>query len=167
MNSLASDSRLNVVSSPSLMVLNNQEARIRVGDEAPIITQQQQSTATDANIINTIEFRETGVLLLVKPRVNPGGLVTMDIQQEINDVAPGTGASLTPTIRKRAINSSWRSKADKRWCLAASFAKTAPCSVQVFRALPAACDWQPFRFDQQRQTTHGIGDTHHTARYPR
>ena len=106
LNSLASDSRLNVVSSPSLMVLNNQEARIRVGDEVPIITQQQQSTATDANIINTIEFRETGVLLSVKPRVNPGGLVTMDIQQEINDVAPGTGASLTPTIQTRAINSS-------------------------------------------------------------
>ena len=106
LNSLASDSKLNVVSSPSIMVLNNQEARIRVGDEVPITTQQQQSTTTDANIINTIEFRETGVLLSVKPRVNPGGLVIMDIEQEVSDVAPGTGATLTPTIQKRMITSS-------------------------------------------------------------
>lgn len=106
LNTLASDSRLNVISSPSVMVLNNQEARIRVGDEIPITTQQQQSTSTTANIVNSIEFRETGVLLSVKPRVNAGGLVTMDILQEVSDVAPGTGASLTPTIQQRTISSS-------------------------------------------------------------
>jgi general secretion pathway protein D len=105
LNTLATDSRLNVISSPSVMVLNNQEARIQVGDEVPITTQQQQSTIGGSNVVNTIEFRNTGVLLAVTPRVNAGGLVIMDVQQEVSDVAPGTGASLTPTIQQRKINS--------------------------------------------------------------
>ncbi len=105
LNTLASDSRANIVSSPSLMVLNNQKASIQVGDQVPVTTQQQQSTSTTANVINTIEFRDTGVLLTVTPRVNAGGLVTMEISQEVSDVAPGTGDSLTPTIQTRKIES--------------------------------------------------------------
>lgn len=106
LNALASASRLNIVSSPSLMVLNHQEASIQVGDQVPVTIQQQQATATDANIINNIEFRDTGVLLTVKPRVSAGGLVVMEIKQEVSDVAPGSAGSLTPTIQQRKINSS-------------------------------------------------------------
>ena len=105
LNALASDSRLNIISSPSLMVLNHQEASIQVGDQVPITTQQQQATATDSNIINNIEFRDTGVLLNVRPRVNANGLVVMEIEQEVSDVAPNSGNSLTPTIQQRKINS--------------------------------------------------------------
>ena len=105
LNALASDSRLNVVSSPSLMVLNNQEASIRVGDEVPITIQQQQATVADSNVVNSIEYRDTGVLLTVVPRVNSGGLVIMDIDQEVSDVAPGTGDNLTPVIQQRRISS--------------------------------------------------------------
>ena len=105
LNALASDSRLNVVSSPSLMVLNNQEASIRVGDEVPVTIQQQQSTVAESNVVNSIEYRDTGVLLTVVPRVNSGGLVIMDIDQEVSDVAPGTANNLTPIIQQRTINS--------------------------------------------------------------
>ncbi len=105
LNTLASDSRLNVLSSPSLMVLNNQTAEIQVGDEVPVTTQQQQATVSESTVVNTIEFRNTGVLLTVTPRVNAGGLVTMEVSQEVSDVAPGTGDSLTPTIQQRRINS--------------------------------------------------------------
>ncbi len=105
LNALASDSRLNIISSPSLMVLNHQEASIQVGDQVPITTQQQQATATDSNIINNIEFRDTGILLNVRPRVNANGLVVMEIEQEVSDVAPNSGNSLTPTIQQRKINS--------------------------------------------------------------
>ena len=104
LNALASDSRLNVISSPSLMVLNHQTASIQVGDQVPITTQQQQATSTDSNIVNNIEFRDTGVLLTVKPRVNASGLVVMEIQQEVSDVAPNSSA-LTPTIQQRKIES--------------------------------------------------------------
>lgn len=105
LNTLANESRVNVLSSPSLMVLNNQTASINVGDEVPVTTQQQQSTSADSTVVNNIEFRDTGVLLTVTPRVNSGGLVTMEVEQEVSNVAPGTGDTLTPTIQQRKISS--------------------------------------------------------------
>ena len=106
LSALASESKLNIVSSPSLMVLNHQKASIQVGDQVPFTIQQQQSTAADSNIINNIEFSDTGVLLTVRPRVSSGGLVVMEIKQEVRDVAPGSAGSLTPTIQQRKIDSS-------------------------------------------------------------
>jgi general secretion pathway protein D len=109
LNALADDSRLNVISSPSLMVLNNQTANIDVGDEVPITTQQQQSTVgTAAPVVNNIEYRNTGVLLSVTPRVNAGGMVVMEVAQEVSEVAGATTTAegdpnLTPTISKRSI----------------------------------------------------------------
>ena len=105
LNALASDSRLNIVSSPSLMVLNNQQASIQVGDQVPITTRQQQATDEDSNVVNNVEFRDTGVLLKVTPRVNAGGLVVLELEQEVSDVAPGSAGSLTPTIQQRKISS--------------------------------------------------------------
>ena len=105
LNVLASESRLNVVSSPSLMVLNNQTASIQAGDQVPITTQQQQSTVATATVVNNIEFRDTGVLLTVTPRVNAGGLVIMEIEQEVSDVTPNPVDPLTPTIQQRKISS--------------------------------------------------------------
>ena len=106
LNALAGESRVNVISSPSLMVLNNQTSTIKVGDEVPITTQQQQSTAAESTVVNNIEFRDTGVLLSVTPRVNAGGLVTMEIEQEVSNVSPGSDPlSLTPTIQQRRITS--------------------------------------------------------------
>ncbi len=109
LNALAEDSRLNVISSPSLMVLNNQTANIDVGEEVPIVTQQQQSTVGAASpIVNNIEYRNTGVLLSVTPRVNSGGMVVMDVEQEVSQVASDSTdtTTLTPTISKRSITTS-------------------------------------------------------------
>ena len=109
LNALAEDSRLNVISSPSLMVLNNQTANIDVGEEVPVVTQQQQSTVgTSSPIVNNIEYRNTGVLLAVTPRVNAGGMVVMDVEQEVSQVVDeGTDTTtLTPTISKRSITTS-------------------------------------------------------------
>ena len=93
-------------------MLNNQEAKIQVGEEVPVATQQQQATSGGSgpdnipNIINSIEYRETGVLLTVKPRVNVSGLVTMDVQQEVSRVPPINNKNeLTPRIQTRKINS--------------------------------------------------------------
>ena len=109
LNALAEDSRLNVISSPSLMVLNNQTAHIDVGDEVPVVTQQQQSTVgTSSPIVNNIEYRNTGVLLSVTPRVNAGGMVVMDVEQEVSQVVSDSTdtTTLTPTISKRSITTS-------------------------------------------------------------
>ena len=107
LNAVAAESRVNILSSPSLMVLNNHTATITVGDEVPVTTQQQQSTTGNSTLVNNIEFRDTGVLLTVSPRVNAGGLVTMEVEQEVSNVATvaGQGTSLTPTIQQRRITS--------------------------------------------------------------
>lgn len=107
LNALAAESNLNVLSSPSLMVLDNQAARINVGDEIPIPTRQSTSNLDpNAPTVNEIDFRKTGVTLTVLPRVNNSGLVTMEIRQEVSNAVQTTTSSLdAPTIQTREIES--------------------------------------------------------------
>jgi general secretion pathway protein D len=110
LNALASNDVLNVVSTPSLLVLNNQEAFINVGDRVPIPTSQATNTNSTSNagtvITNQIQYQETGVTLKVTPRVNPGGLVIMEIEQTSDTAVPTTTSNLNaPTIRQRKITS--------------------------------------------------------------
>lgn len=107
-NLLESVTTVNVLSSPELMVLNNQTAALQVGDQVPIATQSAASVLTPgAPIVNTIELHDTGVILKVTPRVNAGGLVLMDISQEVSAVAKTTSSGIdSPTIQQRRINSS-------------------------------------------------------------
>jgi general secretion pathway protein D len=97
-----------VLSSPDLMVLNNQKARLQVGDQVPIATQSAVSTLTAGSpIVNSIEYRDTGVILQITPRVNENGLVALDISQEVSAVAQTTTSTLdSPTIQQRQITSS-------------------------------------------------------------
>ena len=107
LNGLADDSRLKVLSSPSLMVLNNRTASILVGDEVPIPTRQAVSNISpEAPTVNEIEYRNTGILLTVSPRVNSGGMVTMDISQEVSSVVNNITSQIdAPTIQQRQLNS--------------------------------------------------------------
>lgn len=107
LNALESITKVNVLSSPQLMVLNNQTATLQVGDQVPIATQSAVSTTVaGAPVVNTIQFRDTGVILKVTPRVNEGGLVLMDISQEVSDVTRTTTSNIdSPTIQQRKINS--------------------------------------------------------------
>lgn len=109
-SALSTLTEVNVVSSPQVMVLDNQSARLQVGDEVPILTRFVDITASaaDPRTVNSVEYRQTGVTLEVMPRVNVSGLVTLEIGQEVSDVsAPDTGAAIqSPTIRQRRILSS-------------------------------------------------------------
>ncbi len=107
LNALAAESSINVLSSPSLMVLDNQTAKINVGDEIPVPTRQSVSNIDpNAPTVNEIQFRKTGVTLTVKPRVNSSGLVTMEIKQEVSNAVRTTTSSLdAPTIQQREIES--------------------------------------------------------------
>jgi len=108
LNLLDKESSISIISSPSLLVLNNQEARIQVGDEISIKTAEQSSVTagTDTALTSTFERRETGVMLAVKPRVNPGGLVIMEVEQEVSNVPQADVGSDNPRIQKRSIKSS-------------------------------------------------------------
>ncbi len=107
-NALNSVTDVNVVSSPSLMVVDNQEARLQIGDEVPIATQQVRDTTNpDAPVVNTISFRDTGIILTVKPRVNKSGQVVLDIEQEVSTVSNTTTSGIdSPTISTRKIETS-------------------------------------------------------------
>ena len=106
LSALAEDSLLRVLSSPSLMVLDNETASIQVGDQVPVVTAQRQSGDSDSLVLNSIDYRDTGVMLEVTPRVNPGGLVTLDIIQEVSDASTTTSSTVnSPTISTRKIAS--------------------------------------------------------------
>lgn len=106
LNLLATDSKLKIISSPHITVADNQSAKIEVGDQVPTITQTQAATSTTTGVISSVQYMTTGVLLNVKPRVNAGGLVTMEINQEISDASKTTSSSIdSPTISKRSAQS--------------------------------------------------------------
>jgi len=89
------------------MVLDNQTAHINVGDEIPVPSRQSISNIDpSAPTVNEIQFRKTGVTLDVTPRVNHGGLVTLEIKQEVSNAVATTTSNLdAPTIQQRAIES--------------------------------------------------------------
>ena len=108
LNAIAQVSHVNVVSSPELLVLDHQTASLQVGDQVPIITTSSQSTVTNtSDIINSVAYQQTGVLLKVTPRVNNSGLITLDLDQEVSDVSATTTSNIdSPTITNRHVVSS-------------------------------------------------------------
>ncbi|MGX7703364.1 type II secretion system secretin GspD [Methylobacterium sp. Gmos1] len=108
LNALQGVTRVNVISSPNITVLDNRTAKLQVGDQVPIIKQTGQSALTaGAPILNQIEMKDTGVILSVTPRVNKNGLVVLDINQEVSDVVPTTTSAIdSPTIRQRRVATS-------------------------------------------------------------
>jgi len=102
-NMLAEKSMINVISTPSVMVLDNHTAAIHVGDQQPI---RNASTVTNGgNIQNSIVYKDTGVKLQVTPSVNDGGLVTLIIDQSITDVGSVDAATGQRTFLERNVSS--------------------------------------------------------------
>jgi general secretion pathway protein D len=95
-----------VLSNPSLVVINNQAATLQVGDEVPVSTGSATVLTTSNTVVNTIDYRNTGIILRVSPRINVNGNVRLEIEQEISNVSPATAASLTPTVSERRVKSS-------------------------------------------------------------
>lgn len=108
LNALSSVTNVRVLSAPSLMVLDNRTAKLQVGDQVPIVTQSSQSTdAPGAPVINSIELKDTGVILSVTPRVNDSGRVILEIEQEVSSVVKTTTSGInSPTIQQRKVKTS-------------------------------------------------------------
>jgi general secretion pathway protein D len=107
---LQGEGETRILSAPSLTVLNNQEASINIGDQIPIITTffNPVTIGTGGSNFNSsqVQFRDTGIILSVTPRVNPGGLVFMELSQEVSKPGPSSaaGASGNVPISKRTID---------------------------------------------------------------
>jgi len=106
LNLYAKDGLVNILSSPSVMVRDNQVAHIQVGSQVPTLTSQQQSTATTSNVINSVSYKDTGVMLDVRPRITPGGMVQMEVDQQVSDVdTTATSKIDSPSFTVRQITS--------------------------------------------------------------
>ena len=108
LTALQAVTEVRVLSSPQLLVLDNEVARLQVGALVPFLTSSSQSVVTsNAPVINAVDYRETGVILQVTPRVNSGGLVTLDISQEVSDVDPSQQVPgiASPTFSQRTVTS--------------------------------------------------------------
>jgi general secretion pathway protein D len=95
-----------VLSNPSLVVLDNQPATLQVGDQVPFSTGTATVLTANNTVVNTIDYKNTGIILRVLPRANANGNVVLDIEQEISNIAAGSANSLTPTISQRRVKSS-------------------------------------------------------------
>ena len=93
-----------ILSEPSVLCTNNKEASIQVGQTQSIITQAQQSTQGQGNIINNYSREDIGITLKVKPRLSSNNKVTLEVEAEIEDILPGSSAAADrPTTTKRKV----------------------------------------------------------------
>jgi len=107
LNAMASATDVKIVSSPKVMVRDNKTATLQIGDQIPIVTSTSQSvSAPDAPVIQTVRYYDTGVILKVTPQVNADGLISMDVNQEVSNVAADSAQGASPTIQQRKITSS-------------------------------------------------------------
>ena len=119
LNALHTVTDLKVLSNPSIVVIDNQVATLVVGDQVPISTGSASvlnaATATSNTVINSVDYRPTGIIVRVAPRVNANGNVRLDIEQEISNVVTTSNSStstasstpnLTPTVSQRKVKSS-------------------------------------------------------------
>ncbi len=108
LSAISNVTHVDVLSAPEVLVLNNQTAKLDVGDQVPIVTATATSTIdTNAPEVNSVQYLSTGVILQVTPRVNKGGMVMMDIDQQVAEPTSTTTSSInSPTIQQREIASS-------------------------------------------------------------
>jgi general secretion pathway protein D len=112
-DALASDSNARVLSNPKVMARNGETASIQVGSEVPIVTTQQSTSVSGspfpgvgtAGVLQQIQYRSTGVILNVRPVINSGNRLDLDVSQEVSSPeVTETGVNSSPTISTRRIS---------------------------------------------------------------
>lgn len=103
-NALEQRLSANILSSPNLLVLNNEESKLSVGSNVPIVTGQYTNTTSgNSSPFQTIERKDVGVTLKLKPQIMDSGVILLDIFQEVSDVTTVTAQG--PTTSQRSIES--------------------------------------------------------------
>ena len=106
--------RISVLSSPQVLTSENKKAHIHVGQSVPILTTQQQpATGVAAQpqptsvITTTVDYRDTGIILTVTPRVSDNRFIALDVRQEVSDALPNLiGGTQSPVFTKRVAETS-------------------------------------------------------------
>ncbi|HSR35986.1 MAG TPA: type II secretion system secretin GspD [Desulfurivibrionaceae bacterium] len=104
-NAIASETDVSLLSSPQILVLNNEEASVNVGDQVPIVTTATERTGTDTPVIDkTVQYKDTGTLLTVRPRINYDGVIILDVNQQVSQASTTDTSGIdSPTISTREI----------------------------------------------------------------
>ncbi|BAP54886.1 general secretion pathway protein D [Thioploca ingrica] len=106
LQALSTDTNTNVLSTPSLLTLDNQEAEIHVGQNVPFVTGQYTNTGVTGSITNpfqTIQREDVGIKLKVKPQINEGNAVKLEIEQEVSSIGRSNVATTDIVTNKRSI----------------------------------------------------------------
>ena len=108
MTALKTDTKSDVLSTPSLVTMDNQEASFNVGQDVPVLTGSQTTTSSDSAVFNTVERKTVGTKLKFKPQINEGDSVLLEIEQEVSSVdsSSSNSSSLGPTFNVRTIKNS-------------------------------------------------------------
>lgn len=106
LNALGTNDEVTLLSSPRVLARNGEQASIQVGDDVPVLTSQQTSSATGgAGLISTVQYRNTGTILKIKPVIHSSDQVDMDISQEVSKVGTSSAGGInSPTISKNSID---------------------------------------------------------------
>ena len=102
LQALGTDGRATVLSAPRVLVLDNEKASINVGDQISIDTGTSLGTGTGGTTVTTRQYLPTGIILTVTPRINAGGRVTLDVNQEVSSVGAASGGGNPPISTRKA-----------------------------------------------------------------
>ncbi|MEP7068726.1 MAG: type II secretion system secretin GspD [Usitatibacter sp.] len=106
LNTLGADGRTQILAAPNIMVLDNEKAEIKVGDRISVQTQAQTGVGTSSGVLNSFQYLETGILLAVTPRINSGGMVTLEINQEVSEPKAAEAGNPNPNVATRNAKTS-------------------------------------------------------------
>lgn len=100
----AGKSNLKVISSPQVLVASNQEAIVQVGEDVPIQTESIADTSDTSNLLQSFEYRETGIILTITPQITSNDLISFEISQEISETTTNTASTInSPAISMRKV----------------------------------------------------------------
>jgi len=106
-NAFASNNKVNIISRPRLVTKSGEEGHIQVGTDVPIITSQAASNVQNngaTSVLQSVQYRQTGVILTIKPVVYGGNRVDLEIKQELSKVGSGGSAAIaSPPILNRSL----------------------------------------------------------------
>jgi len=104
LNFLATNNNFSILSSPQVLVLNNEAATVNVGEQVPIVTSETSDVSNGSTSNRTVQYKDTGVILNVTPRINDDGIILLDIDQQVSSVKDQTTAGVdSPTISTKQI----------------------------------------------------------------
>ncbi len=112
--SLATDGKVSILSAPTVIATNGKKAKIDVSDSVPIVTATTNANSNPPVTTQSVEYRDVGVLLNFTPYINDEGIVTLDIEQEVSEIASQSfGSTGNPSFFKRSMSTSLIASQDR------------------------------------------------------